>query len=156
MSDDDSNPQPRPPIVRDRCLCLQVQRAARVLARRFDDAFRPIGIKSGQFSLMMALNRSDRPRLGEVAELLSIDRTTLTANLKPLERRGLVIVQGDAGDKRIRRLVLTAAGKAVLAKARPIWERTHAECEALLEDAERTRADLKALGEAAFILTTST
>ena len=78
--------------MRDRCLCLHAQRAARALARRFDAGFRPFGITSGQFSLLMALNRPQPAPLGAVAALLAMDRTTLTAALKPLERRGLVVV----------------------------------------------------------------
>ena len=71
--------------VRDHCLCLHVQRAARALARRFDDALRPVGLTQGQFSLLTALNRTEPPTIGAVADLLALDRTTLTANLKPLD-----------------------------------------------------------------------
>ncbi len=70
--------------VRDTCLCLHMQRAARALARRFDDALRPLGLTNGQFSLMMSLNRPEPPGMAAVASLLAMDRTTLTAALKPL------------------------------------------------------------------------
>jgi len=116
-------------VVRDTCLCLHAQRAARALARHFDDVLRPAGITSGQFSLLMSLNRPKPPSLGSVAQLLAMDRTTLTANLKPLERRGLVKVAIDKDDRRSRRLALTAEGKAVLAEAFPIWKDTHAAIE---------------------------
>src|ERR1700685_172274 len=115
-------------LVRD-CLCLQVQRAARALARRFDDALRPLGLTNGQFSLMMSLNRPEPPGMGDVASLLVMDRTTLTAALKPLERRGLVKVSADPADRRGRLLMLSAKGKRLLARAVPVWERTHAEVE---------------------------
>src|SRR4029078_4144332 len=95
--------------VRDNCLCLHVQRAARALARRFDEALRPLDLTHGQFSLLMSLNRLEPPPIRSVAELLGMERTTLTANLKPLERRGLVKVTVDKDDKRSRRLLLTAA-----------------------------------------------
>src|SRR6188474_2635157 len=97
--------------VRDTCLCLHLQRAARAVARRFDEAFRPLGLTSGQFSLLMSLNRPQPPTIGNVAALLAMDRTTLTANLKPLQRRGLVEVSVDAEDKRSRRLAITATGR---------------------------------------------
>ena len=77
-------------LVRDSCLRLHVLRAARALARRFDNALRPLGLTNGQFSLMMSLNRPEAPTLGAVASLLAVDRTTLTAALKPLRRRRLV------------------------------------------------------------------
>ncbi len=112
--------------VRDHCLCLHVQRAARALARRFDEALRPLGLTQGQFSLLMSLNRPDPPTIGQVSAFLAMDRTTLTANLKPLERHGFVKVAVDRQDRRNRRLMLTAAGSRVLAEALPIWKKTHA------------------------------
>ena len=118
--------------VRDNCLCLHVQRAARALARRFDDALRPVELTNGQFSLLMSLNRPEPLNIGSVSALLAMDRTTLTAALKPLERRGLVMVAIDDVDKRSRRLKLTAAGRALLSSALPIWERAHTEVERML------------------------
>ncbi len=134
-------------LVRDTCLCLHVQRAARALARRFDDALRPVGLTNGQFSLLMSLNRPDPAGMGGVAALLAMDRTTLTAALKPLERRGLVAVTPDPADRRGRRLTLTPAGTALLARAVPVWERTHAAVERLLDGADpaRFRASLRAI-----------
>lgn len=132
--------------VRDTCLCLHLQRAARVVARKFDDVLRPLGITQGQFSLLMSLNRPELPTLGSVAALLAMDRTTLTANLKPLERRGLVTVMVDEADRRSRRLALTAEGRALLAAAVPIWKRTHGALERRLKrSADALRADLIAL-----------
>ena len=134
-------------FVRDTCLCLHLQRAARALARRFDDPLRPLGLTSGQYSMMMTLNQPTPPTIGAVASILCADRTTLTAALKPLKRRGLVTVMIDANDRRSRRLKLTAAGRALLARAVPVWRRTHAEIDRLVPDtgAERLRRDLRAL-----------
>lgn len=128
--------------VRDCCLCLHLQRAARAAARRFDTALRPVGLTSGQFSLLMALNRPEPPTLVPVANLLAMDRTTLTAALKPLERRGLVSVHPDPSDRRARRLVLTEAGREKLAEALPIWRTTHAAMQQGLEDPDRLRREL--------------
>ncbi len=112
--------------VRDTCLCLATQRAARALARRFDDAFRPLSLTNGQFSLLMALNRPKPPSIAPLAEFLAMDRTTLTAALKPLERRGLISVAVDPDDRRGRLLRLTAKGRGLLARALPIWKEHHA------------------------------
>jgi DNA-binding MarR family transcriptional regulator len=131
--------------VRDTCVCLHAQRAARTLARRFDEALRPAHLTSGQFSLLMSLNRPEPPRIGEVAALLAMDRTTLTAALKPLERRGMVRVTIDDADKRSRRLVLCPAGRAALAAAMPLWVQTQATIERVVGDADRLRAALRAL-----------
>ncbi|MBN8891023.1 MAG: MarR family transcriptional regulator [Acetobacteraceae bacterium SCN 69-10] len=147
MSNTDSVPFQTTLLVRDTCLCLHVQRAARALARRFDEALRPLGLTNGQFSLLMSLNRPHPPGIGAVASLLAMDRTTLTAALKPLERRGLVAVAPDPRDRRGRLLALTATGRALLAQAVPIWQRTHAEVDALLDPGgpDRLRRDLRAL-----------
>ena len=133
--------------VRDTCLCLHLQRAARAVARRFDAALRPLSLTNGQFSLLMSLNRAEAPSIGSVSALLAMDRTTLTANLKPLERRGLVKVRIDDADKRTRRLKLTPAGRALLIAAVPIWRQTHADVEMLLPRAncEELRVDLRVL-----------
>lgn len=121
--------------VRDGCLCLHVQRAARALARRFDTAFRDLGLSQGQFSLMMALNRPEPPPLGPLADFLAMDRTTLTAYLKVLAARGWVDIAADAKDKRVRRPSLTPAGRAALNAAVPIWRATHAELDRELGEA---------------------
>jgi len=133
--------------VRDTCLCLHLQRAARALARRFDAAFRPLGLTSGQFSLLMSLNRPEPATIGGVASLLAMDRTTLTANLKPLERRVLLTVTPDPSDRRGRHLRLTPQGRAVLENALPVWEATHAAIEHRLPraSAAKLRDDLRAL-----------
>ncbi len=133
--------------VRDTCLCLHLQRAARKVARHFDDALRPLDLTNGQFSLLMSLNRPEPPSIGAVAELLAMDRTTLTAMLKPLERRDLVKVRVDKQDKRSRRLSLTPAGRKLLVRAFPIWQEAHKAAERLLpsKHPDTLRADLQAL-----------
>lgn len=134
--------------VRDRCLCLHVQRAARALARRFDAALRPFGLTNGQFSLLMALNRPEPPRIGEVAPVLAMDRTTLTAALKPLARRGLVEAATDPADRRERRLRLTDAGAALLARALPAWRAEHDAIDRIVGGQDRLKAQLSALSDA--------
>jgi DNA-binding MarR family transcriptional regulator len=132
--------------VRDHCLCLHAQRAARTLSRRFDEAFRPFGITSGQFSLLNSLNRPDPPTIGAVAGLLAMDRSTVTANLKPLERMAAVTVTVDAEDRRGRRAALTDAGRALLAAATPVWIAVHGEIEAGLDGGgDALRAGLRAV-----------
>jgi DNA-binding MarR family transcriptional regulator len=147
MSSDQRLPFTTTVEVRDTCLCLHLQRAARAVARRFDAALRPLGLTSGQFSLLMSLNRHEPASIGSVSALLAMDRTTLTANLKPLERRGLVEVTIDEADKRARRLTLTAAGRILLIAAVPIWRQTHAAIDNLLprSDPDVLRVDLRAL-----------
>ena len=134
-------------LVRDSCLCLHVQRAARALARRFDNALHPFGLTNGQFSLMKSLNRPEPPTVGAVASLLAMDRTTLTAALKPLERRDLIKIRTDRNDNRARLLELTPQGKRLLARAVPAWSKSHAALEARLGPGrpDRLRKNLRAL-----------
>jgi DNA-binding MarR family transcriptional regulator len=133
--------------VRDACLCLHLQRAARAVGRHFDKAFRPFGLTNGQFSLLMSLNQPQPPTIGSIAALLAMDRTTLTANLKPLVRRGLVTIACDEEDRRSRRLILTREGRRLLAAAMATWRETHGAIEALVGNtgADRLRAALRAL-----------
>lgn len=138
--------------VRETCLCVRVQRAARALARHFDDALRPAGLTHGQFSLLVALTQGEDgpPTIGEVAQHLAMDRTTLTANLKPLARRGLLRVGIDKHDKRSRRLLITTAGRVMLKAALPAWKEAHAALDSGLGLARtaRLRADLRAIANA--------
>jgi DNA-binding MarR family transcriptional regulator len=97
--------------IRARCLYLQLQHAARVASRCFDDTLGPLNLANGRFSLLISLNRPQPQRNGSVAALLGMDRTTLTAMLKPLERRGLVDAMIDPEDRRRRVLTLTQPGK---------------------------------------------
>jgi DNA-binding MarR family transcriptional regulator len=99
---------------------------------------------NGQFSLLMSLNRPEPPPMGPVAQLLAMDRTTLTAALKPLQKKGLVSIEPDPRDKRGKRLRLTEAGMQLLVSAFPIWESVHADVERgiVSGDPSRLRQDL--------------
>lgn len=131
--------------VRDTCLCLHTQRAARALARRFDEVLRPVGLTNGQFSLLNALNGPEPAPMSQVAATLGVDRTTLTAALKPLVREALARIGVDPADHRARRVALTPAGQTRLAAALPLWVAAHATLEAELADPNRARVDLLTL-----------
>ncbi len=106
----------------DACLCLAVRRTARAVSRRYDDALRPVGLTSGQFSLLSALAGEDGLPLGSLADRLGMDRTTLNRNLQPLLAHALVGDRADDGDARRRLLALTVAGRDRLAAALPHWQ----------------------------------
>ncbi len=133
-------PRPTPEIlprdtvlhIRDTCLCLAAQRAARRLARRFDAALKPFGLTNGQFSLMVALNQPEPPPIGRLAPFLGMDPSTLTAAVKPLARRGLLVVERDPQDRRSRRLRITPEGVALMQKAVEVWRSEHEALEAVL------------------------
>lgn len=133
-------------MLAEMCLCSNVQRAARSIGRRFDEAFRPVDLTNWQFTLMVALNRPEPPTINTLAQDLAIDRTTITANLKPLERRGLVTVKQDVADRRVRRIALTESGRTLLRDAYAIWKRVQGSVERdlALDDLEAFRAGLRA------------
>ncbi len=102
------------------CLCFNLRRTARSLTQTYDAALKPAGITAPQFALMTAVGRQGPVPLSDLAVALGMDRTTLTRNLKPLQRDGL-IASGEGDDRRVRLLTLTAAGRARLAQAEPLW-----------------------------------
>ncbi|MCI0430182.1 MAG: MarR family transcriptional regulator [Rhodospirillales bacterium] len=123
-------------MIGNSCVCLRVQRASRAIARHFDEALRPLGLSNGQFSLLMQLNRPSPLTVGGLAEELVMDRTTTTKNLKPLERRGLLRIRRDEEDPRVKRITLTSAGRALLAKAVRHWKAANDAVVASLSDTE--------------------
>ena len=106
------------------CLCVNLRMASRVVTQLYDDIFAPTGLRSTQFPILLALALGGSSPLTRLAEMLAMDRTTLTRNLRPLEARGWVkAMAGD--DRRTRMVALTEAGRAVLDDALPYWERGH-------------------------------
>jgi len=113
---------PSPSSVLTECYCLNAQRAARRLARLYDDTFRPLGLSHGQFSLLMLVAGMQPASVGQVAQQLVMDRTTVTAIVKPMERRGLLESAASPTDLRQRLLSVTREGTALLAQALPLWQ----------------------------------
>lgn len=109
-------------VVDQGCYGLNIQRAARAVAKKFDDALRPLGLNHWQFGMLMTLNIPNGLSVMELARSLVVDRTTVTANVKPLERAGLLTVSVDENDARSRRIELTQDGIDLLESAFPIWE----------------------------------
>ena len=132
------------------CLSLALRQAARSLTQRYDAAFSAAGIRSTQFSLLVALAQAPSVPLSRLAEALVMDRTTLTRNLAPLLRRRL-IEESAAEDKRVRSYALTARGKELLTRALPDWKDAQARIVRALakEDAEQLRRLLRAVVAAA-------
>jgi DNA-binding MarR family transcriptional regulator len=107
------------------CVGLHLQSAGRAAARRFNEVFRPLALTGGQFAMMLMLHRAAPINLGKLAQRLAMDRSTATANLKPLERRNLVRSVPHETDGRTRLLALTAAGRAALANALELWTKAN-------------------------------
>ncbi len=103
------------------CVCLNLRAAARAMTRAYDKALRPVGLKVTQFTILAAIHRvGSAVPIGSLAKTLSMDRTTLTRNLRPLEKLGLVDILPE-GYRRARGMVLTEQGREVLEQAIPLW-----------------------------------
>jgi len=102
------------------CLCTKLRKASRAVTQRYDEALAHTGIRSTQFSVLVGLAHAPEVRLSRLAEALVMDRTTLTRNLVPLVRDGLV-EERPAADGRVRLFALTGKGKKRFERALPAW-----------------------------------
>jgi DNA-binding MarR family transcriptional regulator len=107
--------------IAETCLCVHVQTARRGVARHADGVFRPLGLTSGQFAMMLTLHRAAPITVGGLAKRLTMNPSTATADLKPLERRGLIASRSHAADGRVRLVALTDVGRTMLADAIELW-----------------------------------
>jgi DNA-binding MarR family transcriptional regulator len=110
-------------VMYDECFGLNLKRAARTVGRRYDEALRPVDLNNGQFATLAVIAAFQPVSMQILAEHLSMDRTTLTAVLKPLERRTLVSVRPDELDRRGRNISLTDQGVKLLREAIPLWKK---------------------------------
>lgn len=125
------------------CSGLAVRKAARAVGQLYDDSLAPCGIKGTQFSLLAAVGLTSKTSVSALAESLVMDRTTLSRNLQPLVRTGLLRME-PGRDRRERRVALTEEGRTRLQTALPLWRQAQARiAEALGEGrAARLRGDL--------------
>jgi len=100
------------------CAVMNFRQVARSVTARFDDQLRPVGLRATQLNLLMAIETSTAVTITDLAEILAMDRTTMTRNLKLLRQRKLV-------DR--KRIALTAKGRRAAAAALPLWEKAQAE-----------------------------
>lgn len=117
------------------CSAARLLRATRVVTRHYDDALRPVGITITQFGLLNMIKRYEPESISDVAQMLNVDRTTLSRNLKPLENAGLVF-RGNEGESRRRRVLLTTLGVAKLKEAIPLWRKAQTRIEEVLGEAK--------------------
>jgi len=102
------------------CTCFNLRKATRTVTQLFDDVMQPTGLRATQFTLLAAISSTGTIAIRKLSQVLVMDRTTLTRNLKPLETKRLVkIVPGE--DRRTRTLTLTDKGRKTLEKSLPFW-----------------------------------
>jgi DNA-binding MarR family transcriptional regulator len=113
------------------CACFNLRKASRVITQHFDEVLKPSGLLVTQFTILTAVAMAKSATINELAEMLVIDRTTLTRNLNPLEREGWL--KSEPGqDQRTRVITLAEEGEAVLAKALPLWKQAQTTVEEAL------------------------
>lgn len=110
-----------------RCLCFALQRATLAISRQLDKELRPIGLTSRQSIILSAIAETGTLHTGTLADVLGKDRTTITANLRPLMERGLIASTLDHDDRRARTIALTPRGVRLLEHARGPLNRFNAE-----------------------------
>jgi DNA-binding MarR family transcriptional regulator len=108
------------------CMGLHVRRASRILTQAYNEALRPVGLVSNQFTLLVAINLMGATAIGTLAQELFTDQTTLTRNLKLLATKGLIKIEAGE-DRRVRIVSLTDRGAEVLAQALPLWTQVQAD-----------------------------
>ena len=128
------------------CACHTLRKAARAVTQYYDGALRPTGLRATQFTILVTGARTGTATMTELADILVVDRTTLTRNLKPLRDRGLI--ESVAGEDRRERLIaITAKGRQALARALPAWRKAQAGIAGRLGGARWSRMT-RDLGEA--------
>jgi DNA-binding MarR family transcriptional regulator len=118
------------------CTCMRLRKASRRLSQIYDHSLEAAGLTVTQYGLLGHLARFDGIGIGALAEKLIMDPTTLTRNLRPLERQGFVVTKSDRRDKRSRCLHLTASGRAAFENAKPAWMRAQRHIEQAVGGAE--------------------
>jgi DNA-binding MarR family transcriptional regulator len=108
------------------CMGMHIRRASRIVTQIYDEAMRPTGLAISQFTVLVALHLVKSISVTRLAQELYTDQTTLTRNLKLLEKRGLITIE-PGSDRRVRLAALTEAGEQALAQALPLWEQAQAE-----------------------------
>ena len=114
------------------CLCAVIRKAGRIVTKQYDHYLKPSGIKITQYSMLANITRSPGITVSELANLLLMDQTTVTRNLRVLEKLGYIFLEVDVTDQRIRRIQVSDDGISKMDEARPLWEKAQREIERIL------------------------
>ncbi len=109
-------------MIGENCACYHIRHAARVITRAYDEALKPVGLRGPQFSILTALKVARNLSISRLAQHMGMDRTTMSRNLRPLERQGLVSVSAE-GRGQARTIAITDAGARRHDEAVPRWRR---------------------------------
>jgi DNA-binding MarR family transcriptional regulator len=122
----------QPPLATP-CLCAALRQASRAVTRIYDDELRGTGLRTTQHAVLRLLGRVGEVRKGDLGEMASLDETTLTRSLRPLQKSGWVTFRAGT-DRREKLVAITDAGKKKLEHARPAWTRAQQRMQRTLPD----------------------
>ena len=127
------------------CLCAVIRKAGRILTRKYDHYLKPSGLKITQFSMLANIERNPGITVSELAKLLLMDQTTVTRNLRVLEKSGYIHMEPEVTDHRTKRIRVADIGMSKMDEARPLWAKAQLEMERALgrEDMEKLLGSLK-------------
>ena len=117
--------------IAQQCLAVRLRMLNRVITKIYDDAFRPLGVKTSQLNILVATRRSGLTRPAEICHVLQLDTSTLSRNVERMKARGWLEVVPDE-DARAQPFRLTAKGKKLLERAKPAWEQAQQKATELL------------------------
>ena len=133
MAADTTKPENRPEETsRYPCLCAVTRKAGRILTREYDKYLKPSGLKTTQFSMLANIARNPAITVSELADLLAMDQTTVSRNLRVLEKCGYIHVEPEVADRRIKRIRIAEMGVSKLNEAKPLWEKAQSNMERVL------------------------
>ena len=138
-----------PVIETNGCNCTALRKASRRMSQFYDSSLAASGLRSTQYAILNEIGRrlDEPPTLRELAEALVMDQSTVSQNLRPLEREGLVALVQDEADRRRRNVTITEAGRSRREAARPLWRAAQTRFEEVfgLRQAKALRATLFAI-----------
>ena len=121
------------------CICFNIRKSARAITQLYEEALRPTGLRATQFTLLVATRVMGTATISGLAKGLVMDRTTLTRNMKPLEKQGFIRIMPGKEDRREREVTLTLAGQEILSEALPLWKSVQQSVVKLLGQNRATR-----------------
>jgi DNA-binding MarR family transcriptional regulator len=114
------------------CICGLVRRSGRILTKKYDHYLKPSGLKATQLGMLANISKNPAVTVSELAKLLLMDQSTVTRNLRVLEKLGYILLEPAISDNRIKRIHVSDSGKSKMDEARPMWERAQLEMERIL------------------------
>lgn len=143
------NMKPKPPTLNNAidqlpCLCALIRKAGRVVTKQYDGFLKSTGLRITQYSMLMNIKRHPEVTVSDLSALLRMDQTTVTRNLKVLEKLNYISIIPDEKDQRIRKILINDFGSETLEKTRPSWETAQSKATQLL-GIRKTKALIKSL-----------